>query len=633
MVGERDPLSALLSLVVINRSSHTQLVDAGRMATEVFVAGSNSHHQLGHPSPTDVHHFVRLPQLDSTLSPTALATGANHSLLLAHDPAGETHLLAAGANSRGQLDPSSSSSSSDLRTDFSPLPFELLLPDSYHPSQYSCAAVAACWESSFILLRPRTLTDALPSSESDLLLSLGANDWGERGIGGTGTLGGIGATAVSFDHLLRRGESEYCVEKIKAGPRHILALLAVFPAKSADDAFNTIGSPVRRVLVAWGASRHGQLGTDLASPGSTPRLTSSPQPVVLPTGYTADEVVDFALGKDHTVVLLEAKMGGERRLWLIGSGKHGQLGPLGSLSEAVIPPLPEGTGGKDCPNCNFLTATSLLSSHPSPAAATPYSHGVYGVTAVGCTWNGTYVVLSPQRLLASASSPTPPPDLLFAFGSNSRGQLGYHSSSDPPPPRTATSSLGCRTPAVVPPPIPGRPFLVSLPALSPRSSSSPSSTYNTPTSPPPSRIVQLACGSEHVLVRLSPQSPSSPSSSVPTSAEDVKNGDSDEVWGWGWNEHGNLGLSIALPAAPSPSSNPSSVASTPSDGVDESSKGLEDVLLPRRVWSAPTSDLNGENGRDGDRGQSMVKGIWAGMATSWISVAVESYGREGSDSA
>ncbi|KAL1709459.1 regulator of chromosome condensation 1/beta-lactamase-inhibitor protein II [Schizophyllum commune] len=74
------------------------------------------------------------------------------------------------------------------------------------------------------------------------------------------------------------------------------------------------------------------------------------------------------------------------------------------------------------------------------------------------------------------------------------------------------------------------------------------------------RSVDFACGSEHILARLETDTGT-------------------EVWGWGWNEHGNLGTGL-----------------------------LEDVVVPTKLWPK-------EGNAPGE-----VRGIWAGLATSWIAI-------------
>ncbi|EPQ60060.1 RCC1/BLIP-II protein [Gloeophyllum trabeum ATCC 11539] len=144
------------------------------------------------------------------------------------------------------------------------------------------------------------------------------------------------------------------------------------------------------------------------------------------------------------------------------------------------------------------------------------------VKSVGCTWNGTYAVV--QR-----SDQTH----ILACGDNRKGQLGYQDGADSSIPSPFTSVTH--------------------------------------------RLLNMACGSEHVLclfeTRASVSSDWSDQSRTGT-----------EVWGWGWNEHGNLGLG-----------------------------NTEDVPQPVKIW--PPRSEEEESAPDGK-----VLSIWAGCATSWIAV-------------
>ncbi|GAA5858735.1 hypothetical protein JCM8547_004964 [Rhodosporidiobolus lusitaniae] len=578
------------------------------MQYSVYGAGSNSHHQLAHPADHDLVHFAQLPFPSAALAPLDIVAGASHSLLLAEDEAAQQTVYGAGSSSRGQLPPLSSTSS--LRTSFTPLSLdELLGPLSFDTNRYTPIAVAACWETSFILLRPSSPFSSSSSSYaagSDVLISLGANDWGERGLGSP-SLTPLEATIVRFNHLFQAGEEVVQVEKIKAGPRHVLALLSIYASSSAPSTSTT--PPARKVLVGWGASRHGQLGSSSPSSGKPPRSTVVPSPVTLPYDYASSDIVDFACGKDHSAILLRV-LDGESRLVLLGLSKHGQLGPV-----VLSPPSGEqdkGEGKAPAPSSNVLSAFELLGAAAACGPLPPLSHKrtEYAISAISCTWNGTYAILSPSSRHTSPSSPTlepvscsspPSPDILLSFGLNSHGQLGSssplsHSSLTSAPSSASTSSTGAAPP-------PDRPQIVQLspsfPALLRSADFPPSPPY--PAAPPSgqTRIVKLACGSEHVLALLSFSSLS------PTQADEAV--ERREVWGWGWNEHGNLGSSLASPSDP---------AYPPGEGESETTSEavgaeLEDVWVPRRVWP-PLAEEEEKGGT--------VEDVWAGMATSWVGV-------------
>ncbi|BGP12408.1 hypothetical protein JCM10213_001987 [Rhodosporidiobolus nylandii] len=577
----------------------------------LLAAGSNSHGQLGTSSLDDAHSFVPIP-LPPHLQPVDLACGANHTLLLIRDErTGRAELLAAGSNARRQLFPAAGEGKEELRTTFAPIEMQALLPDEikHRAEELEPACVAACWETSFLLLRPRR-GGAEEGGAADVLLSLGASDWGERGVDALGTRGPGAASVVSFSHLLHPGEV-LRVERLVAGPRHVLALLSF---SSSDPT----GEPGRKLLVGWGASRHGQLGPSAFS--SAPEKTRArPEVVTLPAGYAAEGVKDVAVGKEHSAVLLE-KPGGERKLLLLGTGRHGQLGPVGeepyplppALTVGVEGPARDRKGKQPARSSNLLSAVSLLSHLPS-SSASPLNGPDF--SGVGCTWNGTYALLSlPGPSSASSpvagvslpnpvSLPRPPPagrpagaaNLLVSFGSNAHGQLGSGASISSFPSASPPSPAGT-----------GEAHLIPLPSVA-RSSSSPNPAPAASV-PAAGRIAHLACGSEHVLALLSPPSPppNSPSSSPdPSECAAEEAGGEAEVYGWGWNEHGNLGLSHSM----------STTSSSPSSPPPPAPEGLEDVHLPRRIWPQPRSDAeDAPQGKDSRR----VTRVWGGMATSWI---------------
>ncbi|KAF8330393.1 regulator of chromosome condensation 1/beta-lactamase-inhibitor protein II [Cantharellus anzutake] len=152
-------------------------------------------------------------------------------------------------------------------------------------------------------------------------------------------------------------------------------------------------------------------------------------------------------------------------------------------------------------------------------------HSIPDITSLECTWNGTYFV---SRGNSSWR--------VYSTGSGVKGQLGHRQSQ----PTTSASIM------------PSVPYTSSVPQevafLFQHTST---------------KLIGLACGSEHVLALIEDESDHSNS-----------------VFGWGWNEHGNLGLG-----------------------------STEDVWEPVRVW--PPSD-------DGGATQGSVRKIWAGCGTSWI---------------
>lgn len=178
------------------------------------------------------------------------------------------------------------------------------------------------------------------------------------------------------------------------------------------------------LLVGWGICRHGQLG-----PAGGENFSSLPRVILLGPSTS------YALGIQHTVVCRDPNL-----VTGLGSNRKGQL----QVAETFA--------------ANSMDAT---------------------VKDIGCTWNGSYLLLQAQGKWEVRSS-----------GSNTHSQLGRAS--------TTVNDVG----------------IVEFPNDLDLDYSKTS--------------LSIACGTEHVLVHVSSSCSLSSSSG--------------EVWGWGWNEHGNLGL-------------------------------------------------------------------------------------------
>ena len=267
------------------------------------------------------------------------------------------------------------------------------------------------------------------AGRNDILLSMGADDFGNLGRAPrtTETEGDQtpGVHRVNFDHVLPKGTARFVVASLSAGLYHVVVHLE---ATLAD------GS-IRYLTVGWGLSRHGQLGQASVFPG-VPGVLEGPRPVALDRADD-DPIHSISLGNHHSVFLRGSGCASG-----LGSSKKHQLRGIDDQKD---------------------------------------------VRALGCTWNGTYLVAGHGddfRILSA--------------GSHSKGQLGRMASDDLSfAPVHFPFDLGTR------------------------------------------RFVSMACGSEHVLVLFDVVSSQG--------AHDAER----EVWGWGWNEHGNLGLGttddVALP--------------------------------------------------------------------------------------
>ncbi|GAA5908011.1 hypothetical protein JCM8208_004023 [Rhodotorula glutinis] len=369
-------------------------------AHALYAAGSNSHGQLGPSHRDDLATWTRIslsPPLDRT-AVKSIACGANHSLVVVTDPRGRAHLVGAGSDARGQL---SSRPDRRLRLAIEPLDLEQLCESlnlALTLASYEVEHVAASWETSFVVLRPRD-----PASRaSDVLLSFGANDWGERG---SESAVQDEASVVDLEGApleAERRETTLRVVDLVAGPRHALALVELVHSSSPP---SQAVAPRRRRLLGWGASRHGQLGLAPSS-SSPPRTTPVPREVLLPAPHDAADVVRLSVGRDHSAVLVRRAGDEDDKIVLLGSNKHGQLGaPLGG-HDAVA---------SASARHHVMHGADLGSSTASQAG--------HVVAAVHCTWSSTFLALSP-------SSSLPP---ILAFGLNGHGQLGAPSAPSTPP--------------------------------------------------------------------------------------------------------------------------------------------------------------------------------------------------------
>ncbi|BGP52671.1 hypothetical protein JCM8202_004802 [Rhodotorula sphaerocarpa] len=503
----------------------------------LLVAGSNARGQLAVSDCEDRHRWTKSTGLSADAPLDALCCGANHTLIV--DKLG--NLLGAGTNERGQLQVGAANEDC---TRWTRLPTDTVVqaaPLDVDAKEYTVVNVAATWETSFVVLRP---VDRTRSPASDLLLSFGANDWSERGT--------AAATPNATRVPLPGDLGAHRIVDLIAGPRHVVALVEV-----QDRTQGSPETPPRR-LFGWGASRQGQLGVPRSPPAPSvgtssaallpspppPRITPTPTEIPLPTPYTADHVLKIAVGKDHTALLLDRE--GDRKVLLLGSNKHGQLGPVRPGSGAARLSDNSAAEGKSAsragPGQNLLSLGDLrLGDEADPPRR-------YRLADIGCTWNSTFLVLGSHPGPGEGTT-SPASTRIVAFGSNSHGQLGRRD------PSASASSSSAPSPSVL--------------AF-------------------PSTVTRLACGSEHVLALL----------------------DSGEVLGWGWNEHGNLSLG---PPPPPDRNQELGAESGRGDGAADE-QPLADVYKPKRVWPPAGEDV-ALAGR--------AVNVWAGNATSWISVEDE----------
>ncbi|KAF8961978.1 regulator of chromosome condensation 1/beta-lactamase-inhibitor protein II [Flammula alnicola] len=243
---------------------------------------------------------------------------------------------------------------------------------------------------------------------------MGSDDYGDLGIGG---LKGKKPTTdfhiVQFDHIPSLSET-LKVRAMHSGQRHII----LYTTSSSSS-----------ILLGWGTSRHGQLGSHASTP-----FASTPQIIITEIDLANDPVTSIALGIHHSVILQESG-----RLSCHGSDRKGQL--------QVVKTLPPEAGR---------------------------------IQNIGCTWNGTYVVVQSEGRWN-----------VYSSGSNSHSQLGWNSNGT-----TSVDVVG---------------FPVTADA------------HRT--------AINLACGSEHVLASSLPIQP--PSHKLSRRTYGDGDGTNMETSGWG----------------------------------------------------------------------------------------------------
>ncbi|KAF8346926.1 regulator of chromosome condensation 1/beta-lactamase-inhibitor protein II [Amanita rubescens] len=277
--------------------------------------GSNARGQLGNGSTDDftlsfnsAHSLAALQAfcLQDLIRVISVSGGANHTVLLLEikdtfSSELRTELWGCGSSSRGQLG-----------TDIYALPnasspvFRLIhLPLEQHNLMgYSYKIARAAWETTYAVLRS-------PGKE-DVLISMGADDFGDLGVGDHSKDSSVNAFhIVNFDHIkvdgLRLKSDTIEILDLSTGQHHVVAHLR---ATFSDDS-------ARSFVVGWGISRHGQLG-DVALDSEhnvMQRFIPTPRLVLRP-----GEITELSLGAQHTIFLHAS-----RRVSGIGSNRKGQF--------------------------------------------------------------------------------------------------------------------------------------------------------------------------------------------------------------------------------------------------------------------------------------------------------------------
>ena len=184
------------------------------MAVRVLLsAGSNAHGQLATGDTEDAHAFVACCFLDAgsaalpenTSRVRQVACGANHTIVLlerVQGPSGVvTHeLWGCGDGRKGQLGVAYNGSDTAV---FRPLDLNLA---GLRLEGYTIRTVVASWETSYVVL-------SYPEHH-DVLLSMGADDFGDLGISGKGKAVYSTVHVVNFDDVISTNfeERKYALE-------------------------------------------------------------------------------------------------------------------------------------------------------------------------------------------------------------------------------------------------------------------------------------------------------------------------------------------------------------------------------------------------------------------------------------
>ncbi|KAF9785764.1 regulator of chromosome condensation 1/beta-lactamase-inhibitor protein II [Thelephora terrestris] len=304
------------------------------MPFTLLAAGSNAFGQLGTGSLQDAHRFTPCVFGDyppGTLPPNTqsilqLASGANHSLILLRRTGSDkpqNELWGAGDGSKGQLGPSRRNRALPSTSVFHPI--------DQVPDGYEITNIAAAWETSYIVFSQ--------DGRDDILMSMGADDFGDLGVGGVKAQGSGKERLIHVVDLIAaigsvaRGTLK--VAELVAGPHHIVARL---------DFVDLSGHVVQRLL-GWGASRQGQLGV-------ISRAVTSPVEIQLSQSWS--RITQVSLGNQHTVFRHF-----DGSVTALGSNRRGQLNNISSLRAiTAVQCTWNGTTAVASDDCTSLVSSS-----------------------------------------------------------------------------------------------------------------------------------------------------------------------------------------------------------------------------------------------------------------------------------
>ena len=376
------------------------------MVLTLLATGSNARGQLATGTLDDVHHFTPcvfgdsppgvLPQ--NTQSILQLVSGSNHSLILLRMVPGgsdkpRNELWGAGDGSKGQL-----GSSWRNRT---PPSTSVFRPIDQAPDGYEITSIAAAWETSYIAISQ--------DGRDDILMSMGADDFGDLGVGGTKGRGSGKDRLIHVVDLISSIGSitrgTLTISELVAGPHHVVACL---------DYLDLSGHAVQK-LVGWGASRHGQLGV-------ISRAVTSPLEIQLQK--PRPRVTQIALGNQHTVLRHF-----DGSVTALGSDKKGQVSNISSLQAiTAVRCTWNGTIAVTANDCTLLVSSSgvnkagqlgRIGEEPGFASVDLHLDGKL-LETIACGSEHTLIILTPVGGRGE----------VWGWGWNEHGNLGTGDTSN-----------------------------------------------------------------------------------------------------------------------------------------------------------------------------------------------------------
>ncbi|KAF9072889.1 regulator of chromosome condensation 1/beta-lactamase-inhibitor protein II [Rhodocollybia butyracea] len=276
---------------------------------------------------------------------------------------------------------------------------------------YQPRLICSAWETSYVVL-------SCDEKGSDVLISMGSNDFGDLGVGQT-----VRAElyhTVAFDHLRVDGLALDLVKVISmtAGQHHIIAHVNV---RLHDQSH-------RNLLVGWGAARHGQLGGDTSMLNKkTPYFCI---PKIIETFYSDDPVIAVALGSQHSIFRHESG-----RLSCLGSNKKAQTTGLDMFRQVSVVGctwngsyfLDSGTLYATGSHSKGQLGRSLLPDSPS-SSIQPHPVELPFNTKPSPDSNVFGIACGSEHVIALRADCSPPE--VWGWGWNEHGNMGLGSTMD-----------------------------------------------------------------------------------------------------------------------------------------------------------------------------------------------------------